>query len=170
MLKIVRYETDKVTDGTSLYSDIMTQEVLSQGFNVQVKGRGMSMYPLVQTGDTLRIEPASATELNIGDIVFYRLPIGTYVIHRLIKKNGNATLITKGDNQPHYDTPISIDDVLGRVVQIEGGGKRVKLNGWPSRMLGWLIAWLAHGYGLNLTRFSRHLGRLWWLIGGRRVA
>lgn len=170
MSKIIRCETDEVTNRTSLYSDILTQEVLAQGFYLQIKGRGMSMYPLVRTGDILLVEPTSAAKLNIGDIVFYRLPTGNYVVHRLIKKNGTATLLTKGDNLSYYDTPISVDEVLGKVIQIEGSGKRVKLNGWPSRVLGWLLVCLAHGYGLNLTRLSRHLGRLWWFVGGRRVA
>lgn len=128
MSKVLRYKADEVTSCTSPYTDIMTQEVLAQGFCLRVKGRGFSMYPFVRTGDTLLIEPKSPAELDIGDIIFYRRHKGIYVAHRLIKKNGSATLITKGDNLRYYDEPVPVKKVLGRVISIERDGRYLRLD------------------------------------------
>jgi signal peptidase I len=166
----MRSEAAEVTSQDSTYSDVMAQEVLAQGFCIRVRGRGHSMYPLIQTGDILLIEPKSPNRLNIGDIIFYRRPWGDYVVHRLIKKNGSATLLTKGDNQYNYDPPVSFDEVLGRVIKIEKDGKQVNLTGGINQTLGWLIAWLALGHIPLHIKVKRRLGRLWRLIGGRQMA
>ncbi len=169
MLNVVNSETDEVTSCGSSLSDILAQEVLARGFCLRVKGRGGSMYPFVQTGDMLLIEPKEAAELNIGDVILYRRPSGTYVVHRLIKRNGSATLLTKGDSLRYYDAPVPAEQVLGRVTQIEVNGRRIRLQGWPKHMISWLLAYLGRGCGSNQTGLRRNLGRLWWLIEGRRI-
>lgn len=133
MSKVLHRKADEVTSCTSPYSDILTQEVLAQGFCIRVKGRGFSMYPFVRTGDTLLIEPKTPAELNIGDIIFYRRSTGLYVAHRLIKKNDSATLITKGDNLHYYDEPVPAEQVLGRVVSVERDGHYQSLDSWLNK-------------------------------------
>lgn len=128
------------------------------------------MHPFIQNGDILLIQPRSTAELNTGDIVFYRRPSGRYIVHRLIHKNGSAYLITKGDNLRYYDEPVPVEQVLGRLIQIESRGKRVVLTTVPGAIFSWLLAWLSRGHYPNQTRLIRNLGRLWWLVGGRRIA
>ena len=170
MSKVLNREVDEVTSCTSPYSDIMTQEVLAQGFYLRVKGRGSSMYPFVRTGDMLLIEPKTPDELNIGDIIFYRRPTGIYVAHRLIKKNGSATLITKGDNLCYYDEPVSAKEVLGRVISVEREGCCVRLDSrlnkvvsrlWASLspMSLWLRPILSPGWRLYRRFSSRGINR-----------
>jgi len=135
MSKVSHSKAVEVANCTSPYSDIVTQEVLTQGFCIRVKGRGSSMYPFVRTGDMLLIEPKKPDEFNIGDIIFYRRPTGVYVAHRLIKKNGTTTLITKGDNVPYYDEPVPIEQVLGRVVSVERDGRLRMLDSGLHRVV-----------------------------------
>ncbi len=153
MLKVVRCEADEVTSCGSTCFDALAQEVPARGFCLRMKGRGQSMYPLIQNGDILLIEPKSTDEFKIGDIIFYRRPSGTYVVHRLIKKNGSATLQSKGDNLPYYDAPVTVGEVLGKVIQIEGGGRRIRLQGGPRRTL----AWVGRGRGSTQTRLRQNL-------------
>jgi len=135
MSKVFQNKVDEITSCASPYSDILTQEVLAQGFCVHVTGKGSSMYPFVRTGDKLLIEPKSPAELSIGDIIFYQRATGIYIAHRLIKKISSATLITKGDNVDYYDVPVPIEQVLGRVVSIERDGRNKRLNSWLNKVI-----------------------------------
>jgi|WetSurMetagenome_2_1015567.scaffolds.fasta_scaffold214874_2 signal peptidase I len=128
MLKTLPNKAEKAVNCTSPYSDILTQEILTQGFSIRVKGRGISMYPFVQTGDTLLIEPKSLSELYIGDIIFFRRSTNHYIAHRLIKKIDEKTLLTKGDNVPYYDEPVPIEQVFGRVASVERNGHHQNLD------------------------------------------
>ena len=149
--------------------DDLAQEVLTRGLNLRIKVSGESMHPFIRNDDILVIEPRSAANVNIGDIVLNRQPSGTYIVHRLIKRNGAATLVTKGDSQSNYDIPFAAEQVIGRVVRIEGRRKRMKLTGGPGRVLGWTMAQLDRGRGRTIKRIRRNLGRLWWFIGSRRI-
>ena len=149
--------------------DNLAQEVLARGLNLRIKVNGKSMHPFICNDDILIIEPRSAAEINIGDIILNRQPSGTYIVHRLIRRNGAMTLVTKGDSQSSYDIPFAAEQVIGRVVQIEGRSKRMKLTGGPGRGLGWTMAQLDRGRGRTMRRIRRNLGRLWWLMGGRRI-
>jgi signal peptidase I len=173
MLKVLSPEDNKFTRSTSSYSEVVVQEVLGNGFCIRVKGRGMSMYPMIRTGDILLVEPEKPDGFSAGDIIFFKPISGIYVVHRLMKKDGSATLITKGDNLNYYDAAISVKQVLGRVVRIDSRGKCLSLKGKSCRMFGWLLAWLSnlsHSHSQIQTRLMRNLGRLCWITGGRRTA
>ncbi len=68
--------------------------------------RGISMKPLMHTGDLVIINPLD-TEPRIGQVVVYVNDIGEYVIHRVVAKircsNGETLYVTKGDNDPLID-------------------------------------------------------------------
>jgi signal peptidase I len=170
MLQVVNCTTGETAKYCSPYSDELVREALSRGLSLRFKVYGESMHPFIRHGDVLLIEPVGAAQLYIGDIIFYRDPHGTYFVHRLIKRNGSANLVTKGDNLGYYDTPFPAEQVMGRVAQIEGRNKRMKLTGRISRVLSWIIAYLALGRSRTRTRLKRNLGRLWWLVGSRRIA
>ncbi len=158
MLKVVEWKI----------ADVLVPEFMAQGVCIHARTIGPSMYPLLETGYKLLIEPKGAAELNIGDIVFYRRG-ESYVVHRLIRKKDSATIITKGDNFPRYDAPVAVEQILGRVIEIEGRGKRIKLTKWLGRTFSFLIAWFAHGHYPAQTRLIRKLSRLWWFLGGERI-
>ncbi len=144
--------------------DCLAHEVLDRGGCLRFKVGGYSMYPLIHNGDTVLVEPKRPVELEVGDIVLYQGSSGNYVVHRLVQKN-SLFLTTRGDNLNYCDAPISGDWVMGKVVQIESCGKRVKLTGWTGRMLGRCVAWLARGgRGPTRARLRRHLSRFYWTV------
>jgi len=130
------------------------------------------MYPFIQNEDILIVKPLDDKPVNIGDVVFYPRMQGLLVAHRLIKsgKGQDGTrLFTKGDSLRHYDPPVQREKVLGKVIQVEHKGKRLILTNWPWCIFGVLIAYFARGRYYNQGRVVRNLGRLWWMMGGRRI-
>jgi signal peptidase len=145
----------------------MLLEIMVRGNYLRSRAIGTSMYPFIRNDDLLLTERKRINDLSIGDVVFFRDGDGTYFMHRLIKKNGPDSVLTKGDNCPLGEL-VTEEYILGRLIEIERRGRRIRLTGRLSQMLGQISAWFARNYPSH-TRFTRHLGRLWWLIKGRRI-
>lgn len=168
MLIMVCSESDEAASTTSPHFDALAREVLARGACLRFKVRGQSMYPFIQDDDVVLVEPKNVRELNTGDIIFYRRPWGTYVIHRLIEKvDGSPSLVTKGDNLAYYDEPVPIEQVMGRVIQIEGRGRQIQLNKGMGWLLNGFMGRLSRGCNPAKARLKRNLGRIYWLVGGR---
>ena len=127
------------------------------------------MYPLIKNGDTLLIEPLKADELNLGDIAFYRLPSGSFVAHRFIKKNSSGLLLTNGDSLRQYDELVAEEQVFGKVIQIEHNCKVLKLAGRLNNLTTRLITLLAQYRVPFQITLKKILGRTQCLLGLRRV-
>lgn len=105
---------------------------------LRLYGAGSSMRPAIPAGAALIIEPATARDLRLGDVVVYRRD-ATLVAHRLVgreRDGGQVALRTKGDILAGLDVPLPAEGVLGRVVAMEHDGRRKRLDtGW-SRLTG----------------------------------
>ncbi|MFC4359245.1 signal peptidase I [Halobium salinum] len=80
-----------------------------------VEVSGCSMYPALEPGEIVILEPTSTSDLSKGDIVAFRA-IGTLVIHRVVEKR-NRTVGTKGDlarKQFWFEQRITDSQILGR--------------------------------------------------------
>lgn len=89
------------------------------------KGKGFSMTPVINPGDKLFINKNNNT-IKVGDIiVFYQNK--SFVGHRVIKKGGGI-IIAKGDNCFFCDKPLKYNQVLGKVVKIEGVYGKIDLT------------------------------------------
>ena len=95
---------------------------------------GSSMEPELQSGSLLMIEPAEASEVEVGDIIVYNVPslIRDYynypplVAHRVIKVNKQLlTFRTAGDNTGEDPFSIRPQDLRGVV------GKQIPYLGLP---------------------------------------
>ena len=97
--------------------------LMEEGRKVTFKPLGSSMLPFIRGGRdsvTLRKLPT----VKVGDMLLVRLQPGPhYVLHRLIRMEGNA-LTLMGDGNLAGTEHCTTDDVLGTVVSIERG-KRV---------------------------------------------
>lgn len=88
-------------------------------------------------GDTVIISKVSEGRLRRGEIVLIKTDLGRPIIHRLIslRAMGNKNLVqTCGDNASVKDKPVEKQQVLGRIIEIQRGGKRVKLSHFLNRM------------------------------------
>jgi signal peptidase I len=150
----------------------LSQELLGRGAMLRFRAHGRSMHPFIKDGSTLIVEPVNGTSVNIGDIIFYRRPEGSLTAHRLIDISSQADgtfLITRGDSHRYHDPPVPAEQIMGRVIRVEGEQRQLQLNTWPGRPLGFLIACFARGGYPQRVRLVRNLGRLWWLLRGRRI-
>ena len=98
---------------------ITSKELLNIGFDVCINTRGLSMFPLIYTGDRITVSP----EKNpvIGDIIVYK-GNDQMVCHRLVKvfeNCGTQYYQTRGDSFFSLDEPVTSDQILGRVTKIE---------------------------------------------------
>lgn len=152
----------------------LSKEFSNRGTLLHFKANGSSMHPFIQSGNTIVIKPLEKITVNIGDIIFFRRTEkeNSFTAHRLIKigkGQGGTQLFTKGDDLGYYDPPVLQEQVIGRVVRVERNGKRLELTSRPWCIFGYIIACFARGRYYNQRRVVRNLGRLWWMMGRRRI-
>jgi signal peptidase I len=150
----------------------LSQRLLDRGALLRFQAHGRSMYPFIKHGDIIVIEPRNGSTVSIGDVIFYRKQDGSTIAHRLVKvscRKDKTVLLTKGDALKYTDLPVSPAQVMGRVILIEGRGRKLKLNGWTGRMFGRFVAWMARRHYPNQRRIVRYIDRLGWLLLGRRT-
>lgn len=75
-----------------------------------------SMSPRVRPGDVVLSQPVSASQVAIGQVVLVEDPArpGELLMHRLVRREPDGSLITQGDvNAVADSTPVPVDRVLG---------------------------------------------------------
>ena len=122
---------------------------LAEGRPVRFRLKGNSMFPLLRNGkDEITLEKCPNESLKPMDVVLFRYR-GKHVLHRIIRREGERLLI-QGDGSIVAKEECTVDDVIGKVVQIcRPSGKEIPVGSWqwtiPSRVwrgLGFLRIWL----------------------------
>jgi signal peptidase I len=113
----------------------LAQDLLRSSGGLRVAVRGASMLPWVRPGDTVDVRSVQPEAVRCGDLVLFARH-GVLITHRVIEKRGLAgdlRLIAKGDSRVESDGVIRRDELLGRVVRIHRGKRRMDLDGpWES--------------------------------------
>lgn len=120
----------------------LSSEILGKGNCLRFCAKGCSMYPFIRNGDVIRVKKTSSN-INIGDIIFYRTSSGSMVVHRVVRKYGDineAMLLTKGDACLDFDEPIHKNNIIGKVTAIERGKVTFKLENKIFRLINFIIA------------------------------
>jgi signal peptidase I len=135
----------------------LSEDLLTDGYQVRIKASGLSMFPFISTGDRITISPPK--DLTIGDIIVFNRG-GQMVAHKLVKvfeKNGTRYYLTRGDSSLRLDQPITAGEILGKVTGIERArlsfARRVLLFIFPAVRFGRLNAVLVFA----LTRIRNNL-------------
>jgi hypothetical protein len=132
----------------------LLRQSLRAGQAVTIRTHGRSMWPILQDGDMLQVEPCELAEVQVGDILVCERS-ADLVVHRLIEPVA-ATLLTKGDAMLFPDPAHQPGALLGRVVAITRQGRERRFDrGWRQ------------GAGPWLARFSALVGAL--SLAGYRV-
>jgi len=134
-------------------------EVLKNGHTMRYKTSGNSMSPLIRNGSILTVE--LSREISIGDVILCKNDYGL-IAHRVIrkKKTGSGfTFITKGDSVRFPDKPVSMSDLLGKVVKVDGKSK-INMNSLPIRILNYIVAIASSSLFPSLLPFLRRIKRL----------
>jgi len=91
--------------------------------------RGESMRPLFRPGDRIVFVPCCSEDLQQGDVIVF-VPPGRdeRVVHRVVS-TGPVGIRTKGDANPYQE------DIVGRAVAVERGGRVIPVAGGPAGRL-----------------------------------
>lgn len=112
----------------------LTEEIVRTLGEVRLRVTGTSMVPSILPGDFVSVHRASPQEISPGEVVLFSRN-GQMIIHRVVDRKlaatengrGESCLITRGDRVLENDPPVSSIELLGRVVSIERGSRKVKL-------------------------------------------
>jgi hypothetical protein len=105
----------------------LVRSLLRQGIAVRIRVSGISMQPLLKSGETVEIAPLAAIPPQLGEIIFLLDRQGSPLVHRLIwrrSQNGAPHLLTKGDACACFDGFIPAEQAAGRVLRIISPGGR----------------------------------------------
>ena len=105
-------------------------KTLDSGRSVELSLKGQSMLPMIREGkDSVILSPVTR-EIRKYDVVFYKRPDGSYVLHRVVKLCDD-TVWCVGDNQfvvergvPHSAIIAILESVRRDGALIEARGKR----------------------------------------------
>jgi signal peptidase len=117
----------------------LAREILAQGHSIRFKAHGSSMFPLIQNGDFLTVRPFEGWDAKPGDVIFYLTRGDKSIVHRVIRidsRNDHPVLITRGDASPSSRERVQKEQVLGKVIEIHRGNRRIHLN----RNLWWILS------------------------------
>jgi signal peptidase I len=118
-------------------------EVLKSAGQARLAVTGTSMLPSIRPGDVLEVQRQSVADISRGDVVLFARH-GSFAAHRVVEKTGGADrafLVTQGDALRTTDSPVSPEELLGRVTAILRGGRRLDphLTPW-ARVASWFLA------------------------------
>jgi len=109
-------------------------DILDRGLLLRVKVTGRSMASFLRGGEILTLRKVTGSSLRVGDLIFFRTPEGSLLLHRIIKKrlkDDSFVFQTKGDALLGMDQPVPEQDILGKVCTVEkhlSGGETKHLD------------------------------------------
>lgn len=92
---------------------------------------GVSMFPVLLSGDKVLVKRSSFEELSVGDIIVWSDGADEYVAHRIVSldtSSNPALITTKGDVLHQPDAPVEFTVVLGKVVAALRNGELKWMN------------------------------------------
>jgi signal peptidase I len=99
-------------------------DLLDAGRQVRFNPSGTSMGPFIRQGDVVTVRPCSLSDLAFGDIVLFSAGREMYRVHRIVERfqaDGRSLFVTRGDACQDTDSPISPEDILGKVSVVTKG-------------------------------------------------
>lgn len=140
-----------------LIRDIST--FVQSGRSVTFTIRGNSMNPFLVDGrDQVVLSPFKESELRPGAVVLSRESNGHYLLHRIVRREGER-LITRGDgNQIHHMEQTSTSEVVGLLKQVIRKNKCYSCKGWvwKSYSMLWNVLCPVRKDLLRVTRYIQH--------------
>lgn len=132
---------------------------LERGYRLRLRVRGRSMFPVINSGDIIKVDPVPLPQIRKGDVILFVNRSGNLRAHRVVgrtaSENGQAWL-TKGDRLPEPDEPVVADQVLGRVAVIEKGTRKVRIDQGVGQLWSWWHMWISTAIVL-VRIYLRHL-------------
>jgi signal peptidase I len=126
----------------SLYID-----ALRQGQSLWFRVASGSMRPILQVGDEVRIEPATADKIRSGEIAAFETTNGL-VIHRIVQRKQTETdvrLLEMSDVHLHPNW-VEAQTIVGRVILARRDTRQINLQHPVAQMCGTVTAQLRYRF------------------------
>jgi len=126
----------------------ITAELLRRGAYVRFRAIGASMQPTIEDGELITVAPVAPESVKRGDILLYQSESGVHA-HRVVgrvkgtvpspvagcratgPRQGDCPLdryLLRGDASVSCDAPVRLEQVIGRVVAVQRGGRNLALD------------------------------------------
>jgi signal peptidase len=106
----------------------LSTELLGRGKRVRFRAPGRSMYPTIRENEVIIVEPAEPRHVKVGDIILFRSE-ESVVAHRVMRiergKGNTLRFILREDTWGTLDAPVEAEQILGKVVSVERGGRSI---------------------------------------------
>ncbi|MBI2883966.1 MAG: hypothetical protein HYY11_08685 [Candidatus Methylomirabilis oxyfera] len=120
----------------------LAADLLREGYSVRFQAKGASMYPTIDDGEEIVVEPVAPSAVKVGDVLLYRAQ-RRIIAHRVVQmartegRGRNYSFILQGDALDSCDAPVEASQILGRVTCVQRGGRTVELERCvPTRVSG----------------------------------
>jgi signal peptidase len=128
---------------------------------LELPSHGKSMYPYIVQGSVCRFVSVDPDRLRKGDIVLFLTPAGQLVGHRYheqVRVGGKHYFICKGDSNRTWDTPVSRDQIVGKLERVHKHGRWRRTESWTAR--GWAALMTRYpGLSIWIARYLRYRDR-----------
>ena len=145
------------------------REALRKGQPLWFRVSSGSMHPLLRVGEEVYIEPATGSDLQVGEIAAFESGAGL-VIHRIVQRRSDRDgiqLVEMSDTQLRAG-PVESAAVIGRVVAIGRSKRRIELRRPIAQKCGRVTARIR--YRFYTMRFRNRLTRVILRKSARLVA
>ena len=94
------------------------------------------MQPTIEDGELITVAPVGPGSVKRGDILLYQNERGVFA-HRMVGLVKGTVTIDGGDSPPYLlrgdasvscDAPVQLEQVIGRVVAVQRGGRNLALD------------------------------------------
>ncbi len=142
----------------------LAAEVLRTSGYLRLRVTGASMLPAIWPGDVLCVRSLGPELAMPGDVVLCRRE-GGLVAHRAMRRvshEDGIQWVLRGDSAAGNDGPASSDELLGKIVAVERGSRRLSPQ---MRSAGRWVSWILRRSDF-FTRVVLVLNRLFFQAGG----
>ena len=140
----------------------LAETILRSGNEIRFRACGNSMVPFVENGDILSVIPMDPLKARIGDVILHRRKNGALAAHRIqriLRDRARPSAVrTRGDAHPGDGEMIPLEAILGQVIRVQRGNRKISLTSRSHRARAAL--WSAiQPAGILARRLARKTGR-----------
>jgi len=123
----------------------LSKDIFRKGKSIRFQAKGWSMRPFIRDGDFIVVSPIENSSIKTGDVVFCITTENKVIVHRVIKKykkdeDNRIIMFIKGDATFSSPEKVEMQNVLGKVVEVERNGRKKRLDTKLYQLTGLLFA------------------------------
>lgn len=127
--------------------------LISEGRTVELTAKGYSMNPFIMhLRDIIVLGPWKDEEMQKGTVVLAKTDKGDYVIHRIIRREGDIMTLM-GDGNVGLTEKTHIKDIIARMYCVKRKGRTYRTDGLAWRLYSW--------FWMMITPMKRYPLALW---------